>query len=499
MKRLGDGSSSFSRLLRRKKESKFQQLDELDGTIQSLWNLICKHQFVLVSGRAGTGKSYLLRTLLDLLVQRCPNISSTVVAPTAVAAVNANGTTLHSWLSMGLANEPLHVLLDKLRTGRFKRTYLSIRSTDILLIDEISMVCPLFFEKISAICAEVLGGSRKPFGTLKIVFFGDFLQLPPITRSKTMKFVFQTPLWQTMDVQRMMLRHVYRQKDPLFLRVLNRVRLGIVDQHVRDMLLPRFGTPQKTDIFTRLCSYRSTVDAFNSNKLDELPTRSYRYRGSVRIERQVEKQRISSDDQRKAEALLSKGPLDKYFTIPIDTHFKEGAAVMCRTNAFLETHNTVNGSLGRVQALSADSIIVQFENGSLFNIERVDFTHKVGETARVVLNQFPITLAYAMSIHKSQGVTLTRALISTNCFEEGQFYVAISRLTTLSGLFLTGDKTLKCVKANPFASRFEADEILLLFLIEATFATRGDSAIARVFRTAIADRRVFHHIFSFLF
>lgn len=459
--------------------------------LKTLWSLIKVNQFVLVSGKAGTGKSHLLSLLCDLLKNHS-DITLSIAAPTAVAAMNVGGMTLHNWLGMGLANEDVGTLIRNLDRGKYKKTYSSVYGTDILLIDEVSMVDPLFFEKIAKLCGYVTVGNFKPFGNIKVVFFGDFLQIPPINKSNA-TYVFQTDIWSKMSVKRMVLRAVYRQKDKDFLKVLNYIRLGMVNRYVVETLSPRCQKP--CGVYTRLCSYRNTVKSFNMYKLRKLDDDLRRNEGVFDIVRQSPDIKISSSDLIRAKKIINNA--DPPFKVPICFEYKVGAQVMCVVNIYVSKFGICNGSLGTITGVQLPYITVFFENGQSVDITLFEFYYNVGKTAKISLYQYPITLAWAISIHKCQGVTLTKALVDTKCFEYGQFYVGISRVKSLDGLYLT-DNNFQCVRANNIAKKFERDHVMTILLLAARF--RDCSSIGKVFiKTKIADYSVFHLIKSYIY
>jgi ATP-dependent DNA helicase PIF1 len=454
--------------------------------LKQLWNLLSNNQFTLVSGIAGTGKSVLLNSL-RLLLENHTDFVQHVLAPTGVAASNVKGITIHHWMGLGLASDPIGKILSFIRSGRAVQCIKVVGGSHILLIDEISMVDPDFFEKMAKICSAVTN-TPGPFGKIKIVFFGDFLQLPPITDSD-MNYVFQTDTWKSMKVARMYLRHVYRQSDPSFLRLLREVRLGKCSKQSMDILENRVEEPD--GVYTRLCSYRSTVDSFNKKKLAGIDTEPSTLEGIITIRNRAECKTINKNDLKCAERIVSQ--IDKHFPVPSRLVLKVGAQVMCRTN---HIPSLCNGSIGIVTAISTTHVSVIFGDGVLFNLQPVSLYYKVGHTAMVELKQFPLTLAWAMSIHKSQGMTIDRAYIDMNCFEYGQFYVAISRVRTLEGLYLSS-KNFKCIKAHPKAIIFEEDNVLISLLLGIKYSK--DSAVSKVFSSSmIADKQCLRLIMLFL-
>jgi ATP-dependent DNA helicase PIF1 len=416
--------------------------NDRDNDLDELVSKFYKFQFILVSGRAGTGKSVLLQKLKSALLNY--NFKVVVAAPTGVAAVNVGGTTLHSWLGMGLASDDINILFDKL-THRAKSV---LKCTDVLLIDEISMVEPEFFEKISML-SQYVNKSKIPFGRIRIVMFGDFLQLPPVSVNEKTRFVFQTKLWSNMNVYRVHLRKVYRQKDNIFLNLLNEIRNGIISSSTNDILVSRCLAPPEP--YTRLCTYRNKVNSFNQNKMQNLPGEQSTYTGYFSTKRQHENINMTPADLKLADTVIALS--DRYFPIAIKLYLKPSSQVMMRCNTYMDL-NICNGSIGNVVQLGKNKIVVNFA-GQHVTVGRYQFIYQCGQTVNLCFYQFPLSVSYAMTIHKSQGLTIDRVLVDTDCFETGQIYTAFSRVRCLTDLFITSINQAG-LKVDPSALLFES-------------------------------------------
>ena len=471
--------------------------------LRDLWTLVANNQFTLVSGKAGTGKSYLLRQLQELCSSHLKSAETVTVAPTAKAAVNAGGITVHSWLGLGLAKQPIDRIVFKIDKGWCEKTETNLSETDILLIDEVSMLDADFFDKISKVCQAVKKNYSDYFGGIRLVMFGDFLQLPPIGQGVTPPFVFLSELWKKMHVKRYMLRHVYRQDNTSqFVDVLNNVRKGQVTNSVAAFLKSRVVREPPDGIFTRLCAYRNTVKEFNADKLAELPGEVASFTAGISLEQRKPKTSLSAADKdefgkkfRTTE--MAAKVVDKDFNVPFRLSLKVGAQVMYRCNFCVE-EGVYNGSLGTVTAIRNASVNVHFANGAQVEVGSMEFSCRVGRTGKVVVKQLPLSLAWAMSIHKSQGMTLDRVLVDISCFEFGQFYVGISRVKTPEGLFLHGHPGLlkKAVRASPHAIQFEDDAFSELLVLGALF-DEGCS-LHRAMQLPISDINVFRVLHDFL-
>jgi len=463
--------------------------DQCSTTISSLRSLLKvfedeSNQCILVSGEAGTGKTRLLKDFWEHLRTKNSSLRIAITAPTGVAAVNVGGVTLHSFVGMGLMRGSLEDIMKK---GLSQRCRDAFRKTDVLIVDEISMVDPSMLGKIEAMARLARLGralyKKKGavlFGGMRLVMFGDFMQLPPIQRScAKVKYVFQTGVWKAMDVVRLRLHKVHRQNDLEFLQFLRQLRQGELTQQGMATLESRVVEDELSpDVKrTRLCSHRNTVETYNSRRLEELDSPKICLAGFFEV-RKVRRSGAPNLAMGEPNATASKGAPDddlvaagvrtaqterilkvvrlsaeSRFPVSADLEIKKGAQVMMRNNQYLKL-GICNGSIGVVLEATSVCITVDFA-GTHIGLRRYPFFHRYSREYDVVLRQFPLMLAWAMTIHKSQGMTLSAAHLDADCFEYGQLYTAFSRVRSLKDLSLSRPVTDKSLLVNEDALEFE--------------------------------------------
>jgi ATP-dependent DNA helicase PIF1 len=396
------------------------------------------NEAVLVSGRAGTGKSRLLGKFIHLVNKHAPQLQVRVTAPTGVAAVNVQGSTLYHWFGAGLAREPPEQLAQSRRTRR------AVTRTDVLVIDEVSMLDPVFFQKIVKVIqlARPHSPRESVLRGLKLVLFGDFLQLAPV---KANHFVFDLPEWQALNVARVRLTKVWRQDEPEFLRLLHTVRTARVDAASAEVAKARV-RPAPPPGVARLCVFRKEAARLNQAALAALPGAAVTYEGSAHLEGHADRAAL---EKRKNLTWLTNN-----FPVRPNLQLKAETRVMMRSNRFLHL-GICNGSTGVVTRVGPGAVTVNFTNGVRLVVKPEEFKYRWNERTVLVFRQIPLSLAWAITIHKSQGLTLDRAHVSVDCFEYGQLYCALSRVRSLHGLTLTAWGAKTTGKAHPRALVFE--------------------------------------------
>ena len=380
---------------------------------------------VFLTGLAGTGKS----TLINMYRESCTK-SLKISATTGIAARNIDGVTINSLLGIGLGprmdyrneRETIEEFVDRISASSYfiKEKLPDIRKMEVLVLDEVSMMPGYLLNYIDYLIRE----SRQidePFGGVQIIFTGDFCQLSPITKYNCrVDWAFNSAAWKGASLSICNLTKVYRQSDPVFLNVLNEVRTGNISPEVNKILHSRVQTPENEDMCTMLETHNKEVDTINNAKLAEIKAPTYFFYATE----------FGPEDELKY--------LKSTLLVDDTIELKVGARVMtCYNNPKLGYYN---GSLGTVTALEPESVEVRLDVGGVVKIELVvwDNSHYQRDTKKAAsFKQYPIRLAYSLSINKSQGLTLDSAIVNPKmAFAEGQVYVALSRVRNLENLYL---------------------------------------------------------------
>ncbi|KAM5148152.1 ATP-dependent DNA helicase PIF1 [Mantella aurantiaca] len=389
---------------------------------------------VFFTGSAGTGKSYLLKRIIGAL----PPKSTYATASTGVAACHIGGTTLHAFAGIGSGKAPLEQCIELAKRPGVRQHWISCRH---LIIDEISMVEGELFDKLEAV-ARAVRGRDEPFGGIQLIVCGDFLQLPPVTQASSQtKFSFQAKSWRRCIHLTMELTQVRRQTDKTFINLLQAVRLGRCTEEVTHQLLMTSAHKIERDgiLATRLCTHKDDVDLTNNRRLQQLPGESQTYEA------------LDSDP------MLVK-TLDAQCPVGQRLQLKNGAQVMLAKNLDV-ARGLVNGARGVVIGFEGAGKAlpkVRFLCGVTEVMKMERWVIKANGGVYLTRQQLPLKLAWAISIHKSQGMTLDCVEISlSRVFESGQAYVALSRARSLQGLRVM-DFDAKAVSANPYVLQFYA-------------------------------------------
>lgn len=386
---------------------------------------------VFITGAAGTGKSYLLHYLCKTLKKNLQ-----ITATTGIAAVNIGGVTLHSWANLGLEEIPIEKIAQKIMSPAGTHTRRKIIDTELLAIDEISMLSRKTFESLDELL-RIVRGKDKPFGGIQLLLFGDFFQLPPV---KSEYFCFESLIWEEAGIKTFILREIFRQQNQRFIELLDNIRHGIIHADDVELLKSRFLVKcEKTAIKpTILSTHNILVERINHDKLNSLVSKEVTYEAKF------------SGASDKIELLRRNCLARELLTLKI------GSQVMMLKN----THHRdgiINGSTGIVVGFSTKKCypLVEFENGHQLIVtpeswEISSFNQSSGELeVQAMMIQIPLALAWAITVHKSQGMTLDRAECDLkNSFSYGQVYVALSRIRDLEGIFIRSFD-VNAIKVDP--------------------------------------------------
>lgn len=391
---------------------------------------------VFVTGPAGTGKS---SVTVEAIRRRINDRTLKVCATTGVAALNLRDklkalfgqhietSTVYRWAGIGLGprtGQPFEDYLNYMRTRGYawQGTKSRIKGTKTLVIDEVSMLPGRVLNFVDYVCREIRGDAR-PFGGIQVIAVGDFLQLPPVSKTGVYDWAFQSKVWADLDFANVTLRKVHRQDDPTFVDILNQFREGALTKEGSAVLTSRVPVFPNRNLL-RLFTHNAQVDKWNSYQLDCITTGEGLF---------------DADGAGPTEEVEW---LQKNLVTPTHLRIREGARVMITANLIdpnvMESLMAANGDMGTVVSWTKEQILVKLDNGKTIVVVRHTWEFdptREGQSGE--FTQFPLRLAWACTIHKSQGLTLDAALVDIRAAREpGQAYVAVSRVRSLSGLFL---------------------------------------------------------------
>ena len=411
--------------------------------LRNAWDFV-EHtgRSIFLTGKAGTGKTTFLKTVVEQSKKR-----SIVVAPTGVAAINAGGMTIHSFFQLPFTPYvPNARIKSKFDFGKEKRRI--IASLDLLIIDEISMVRSDLLDAIDSVLRRYRD-RYKPFGGVQLLMIGDLQQLTPVVTPEDevlLKPYYDTPYFfgskalQQIEYVTILLDKVYRQEDATFLDVLNHIReahptaddINILNQRCQPAFIPKPG-----EGYIRLTTHNYLADNYNDNELKKLPGHSYTFQAQIE----------------------GNFPEYSYPTSEVLT-LKEGAQVMFVKNDPTGEHRYYNGRIGEIVEISESRVCVlcagDAEGIEVEPLEWENAQYQLNPETRVIetkiqgkFRQLPLRLAWAITIHKSQGLTFERAIIDANLsFAPGQVYVALSRCKTLEGMVLSSPIEARAIIAD---------------------------------------------------
>lgn len=424
-------------------------LDETNIRQKQAYDLVANtNQSFFLTGRAGTGKTTFLKN-----VQEHTDKQFIVVAPTGIAAIVAGGVTIHSFFGLDL-----NVLGPKEHGKHFSEEKIeAVKAADTIIIDEVSMVRCDIIDAIDR-TLRLITRSNAPFGGKQIIFSGDMFQLPPVLKQGAeteamieyygtdVPFFFKAHVFEKLQLPTIEFIKVYRQDELMFQNILNNVRQGLCSYQDLEELNARCVEPDGTDgpVIT-LTPFKDAAQKINLQHLEEIQEQEYVYEGIVNG-------KFGKKDK-------DGNIRDENLPAPMKLALKVGAQVMFTRNDI--SRRWVNGTLGTVVELTADEIKVKVGD-CIHNVDSVAWesydyefnkeTKKFSKEVAGTFTQFPLRLAWAITIHKSQGLTFDKMVLdlSRGTFAAGQLYVALSRVKTLGGLYLT-----RSVKASDFMKNRE--------------------------------------------
>lgn len=370
-----------------------------------------------ITGPAGSGKTHILKECIRFL--RGHGVSVAVTASTGIAATHINGVTLHSWSGIGirdyLTDWDLEMLLEK------EFLYTRYQKTDTLIIDEISMLHARQLDMVDRLAQEFRQDTR-PFGGMQVILCGDLFQLPPVSRDGQRQFVVDSNVWQELDLKMCYLSEQHRQDDHALLDILSQIRTNSLTGTSLKLLTSRIGIEPKDKNIqpTKLYTHNVDVDRINEKELDRLVTEQKIYRMSSKGKKGL------------VTSLLKASPVSEVLKLKI------GAEVVFVKND--PAGRYVNGTRGVVASFSAVGLPqVELSDGRQVIAEPADWSIEEDGKILARISQIPLRLAWAITVHKSQGMSLDTAIVDlTHAFEPGMGYVALSRVRSLDGLYLQG-------------------------------------------------------------
>lgn len=381
--------------------------------------ILLSGESALLTGPAGTGKTFVLNQFIRASKDEGKYVS--VTATTGLAATHLGGTTIHAWAGIGVLDYLPDRFVDHIAKGRRE----IIEKTDILIIDEISMLHDYRLDMVDEVCRLVRKAPDVPFGGIQVVMSGDFFQLPPVNRAGSREggFVVHSDAWRELNPVILYLDEQFRQREgDALLDILTSLRANNLRRHHAEKLLERTGYEPPTDAdLTELHTMNVDVDQINGRRLAELAGDEVQY------------------TQHTTGSANYVENLQRSVLAPVELVLKLGALVMAVKND--QSKRYANGSIGMVVDFepATDYPVVQFRNGRTVVMQPDTWELRDGDKKRASISQIPLRLAWAITVHKSQGMTLDAARIDLRkAFVPGMGYVALSRVRDIDNLYLTG-------------------------------------------------------------
>lgn len=400
--------------------------EEEDNTYLKILTLLKNGENVFLTGFAGTGKSYILNKLKKHFKKKL-----TITSTTGIAAVNIKGQTLHSWAGVGLCRNTVANTVEKIK--KRKTQLKQILNCKILAVDEISMLNIEAFEYVNEVLREIRE-CNDPFGGIQVIFIGDFFQLPPVEKEgEEKKYCFDSHVWKNLGLKNVVLKKNYRQNEEAFIKALAHMRENLLDED--DIKLLQGRCVEEDTYETNMLHIFSTneeADRYNSTKFNMIdePIKIFTAQDGVYRGTKLVSENLTESENYILEIFSKNCRAEK------DIALKLGAKVMLLVNMDFNK-GLINGACGIIQGFNESSISIKFDNGVTASIPQHKFEYYYNDRVVAERMQYPLKLAYGITIHKSQGMTLDKLVVDcSRIFERGQAYVAMSRVKTLDGLFL---------------------------------------------------------------
>ena len=389
---------------------------------------------IFITGPGGTGKTYAIKQIYEHAISNNKRICVTALTGVASVLLDCNATTIHSWSGIGIINKTETQIINKINRSKFYKH--NWENTDILIIDEISMMSCKLFELLNKI-GQVIRSNEKPFGGIQLIFSGDFFQLPPV---KETIFCFESELFNNTFDKIINLTKVFRQNDNTYKKLLLNMRKGLISKKSIELLNSKMideNFDKNTTNITRLVPTKSKAFEINSYFINNIKDKKYIYKRTYKESSEnlnnIEKIKLGlmSETEKESEYnYIKESTLTEENLV-----LKKGAYVMCIANLDL-TIGIANGTTGIVVDFTPEKLpVVQFDKHKIV-IGKKEW--KSENVPGISIFQIPLILAWGITIHKAQGLTLDKAIIDIgkDLFEAGQMYVALSRIKSLDGVYL---------------------------------------------------------------
>lgn len=436
---------------------------------KQIFNSYLEGKNIFMTGPGGTGKSYIIKKIYEDAIEKNIKVKCTALTGVAALLLNCDASTIHGWANIGLCKANLSKILNIISTSKY-RSY-NWLNTDLLIIDEISMMSKKLFEILDKI-GRYIRNCDKPFGGIQIIMSGDFFQLPPVEIENNYYFCFESDKFLDSFDSIYCLKTIYRQNgDTIYKNLLRNLRIGLITKKNLELLNSKvikdksiYDLPEE---IIKIVPTKKQSNEINDYYLSKIKSKVYKYKRSfieikqdkLTIDNKKKFNLISENEKQLEMKYLQESTLTNEVTL-----LKKNAFVMCIANISPE-ENIVNGTCGKIIDFSVENLpIVEFgQNEENKIIKTIGFHLWNSETIpSIAFKQIPLILAWSVTIHKCQGLTLDRAIIdaSNNIFEAGQLYVALSRVKSFDGLNLI-NFDINSLKINSNVIKFYKENNLL--------------------------------------